>query len=93
MSPDILARIELRDDAGIVVLYDWTATEVQDGRNLWRIDSAGQVLWKAALVAGPPDCFTSVQWDGERLTANTWSCYRVAIDIRDGKVAVLEFTK
>jgi len=93
MSPDVLARIKLPEDAGSVVLYDWTTAKMRDGRNLVRTDPAGRILWKVAPLAGQPDCFTGIQWDGERLTASTWSGYRVAVDLRDGSVTVLEFTK
>ncbi len=74
------------------LLYDWMAEEVKDGRNLMRVDAAGQILWKAS----PPDkqdCFTRIEWDGQALTANTWSCYRVAVDLENGEVTVLAFTK
>lgn len=39
------------------------------------------------------DCFTRIQWDGQALTGNTWSGYRVAVDPKNGKVAVPELTK
>lgn len=80
------------DWAGSILLYDWMAKEVEGGRNLMRVDAEGQILWKAS----PPntqDCFTRIAWDGQALTANTWSCYRVAVDPENGKVTVLEFTK
>lgn len=70
------------------------AEEVKDGRNLLRVDPNGNILWKASPpTTGMQDCFTCIQWDGQTLTANTWSCYRVDVDLRNGDVTVLEFTK
>jgi len=94
MSGQVIDRVDLADQAGSIVLYDWMAEEVKDGRNLMRIDVEGNILWKAS----PPtnnmqDCFTRIRWDGRALSANTWSCYRVAVDPDSGEVTVLEFTK
>ena len=70
------------------------AEEVRDGRNLMRVDPEGCIIWKASPpTTGMQDCFTRMKWDGHMLTANTWSCYRVAVDPQNGNVTVLEFTK
>jgi hypothetical protein len=59
-----------------------------------QVDPEGGILWKdSPLVRGMQDCFTHMKWDGHTLTANTWSCYRVAVDTQNGDVAVLEFTE
>jgi hypothetical protein len=91
MAGQVIDRVDL-DRAGSILLYDWMAEEVKDGRNLMRVDAEGQILWKA-LPPDIKDCFTRIEWDGQALTANTWSCYRVAIDPENGEVTVLEFTK
>ncbi len=76
------------------MLYDGAAEGMKDGRNLVRVDAKGNVLWKASPpIRDMPDCFTRMQWDGRTLTANTWSCYRVGVDLESGDVTVLEFTK
>ena len=94
MSPQVLDRIDLPKNAGAVTLYDWMAEEVRDGRNLVKVDQDGRVLWKATPpLSGRQDCFTKMHWDGQTPTAHTWSCYRVSIDIDDGNVTILEFTK
>jgi hypothetical protein len=69
--------------------------KVRDGRNLVRIAQDGSVIWRACppFLGSGEDCFVQFQCDGLALTAHTWSCYRVGIDIRDGTVTVLEFTK
>lgn len=93
MSEHIKKRIDLPDLAGSIVLCDWMAEEVKDGQNLMRIDAGGRVLWKAKPPQGKPDCFTGVDWDGRILTANTWSCYLCSVDLANGEVTVLAFTK
>ena len=97
MNPPVLHRIELPNDRGNIVLYDWMAAEVRDGRNLVGLDRNGRELWRAEPVFyGDPkqeDCFTRVVWDGAALTAFTFSCFRVAVDIDTGKVTVLELKK
>jgi hypothetical protein len=47
MSGQVIDRVDLADGAGSIVLYDWMAEEVKDGRNLARVDAGGNVLWKA----------------------------------------------
>ena len=59
---------------------------------LVRLDSEGCILWRAT----PPttqDCFVHATCDGRTLTANTWSCYLVSVDLQNGRVTVLAFTK
>jgi hypothetical protein len=94
MSQQIIDRVDLTHEAGSIVLYDWMAEEVKDGRNLMRVDSEGKIIWKATPpTTGAEDCFTRMRWEGETLTANTWSGYRVSVNPRNGHVTVLEFTK
>ncbi|MEO5322304.1 hypothetical protein PV773_03170 [Mesorhizobium sp. CC13] len=70
------------------------AEDMQDGCNLMRMDAESHILWKASPpIKGMQDCFTEVQWDGQNLTAGTWSGYRVSIDPENGEVTVLGFTK
>lgn len=94
MSSRIIDRVDLSGPAGGILLYDWMSDAGKDGRNLVRVDPEGGVLWRAA----PPttdmrDCFTAIRWDGQALTASTWSGYRVSVELQNGSVTVLEFTK
>ena len=97
MNARILDQIDLAEGLGTLTLYDWMEDEVRDGRNLVRTDPEGCELWRAKPTfygeAGQEDCFTKMMWDGAALTAFTWSCYRVAIDLESGAVTTLEFTK
>lgn len=94
MTGQEIGRVDLVDDAGSIVLYDWAAEAAKDGRNLVRVDPMGNVVWRASPpTTGMQDCFVRMQRDGQALTANTWSGYRVSVDLQSGDGAVLEFTK
>ena len=96
MHAPILDQIELPNSLGTVTLFDWMAEEVRDGRNLIRTDPEGRELWRAEPAffdQGQKDCFVQMAWDGEVLTASTWSCFRVSIDLATGATTTLEFTK
>jgi len=49
MSGQVIDRVDLADQAGSMLLCDWMAEAVKDGRNLMRIDGEGKILWKASL--------------------------------------------
>lgn len=94
ISVQIIDRIDLANGAGSIMLYDWMAEEVKDGGNLMRVDADGTILWRALPTeTNGQDCFVSFRWDGQNLTANTWSGYRVRVDLQNGHVTVLDFTK
>jgi hypothetical protein len=97
MDAVILDQVELPDGMGSVKLYDWMADEVQDGRNLVRYDQGGCEVWRAGPAlygtADRTDCFTAIAWDGTTLSGHTWSGYKMLIDLQDGAVTTLTFTK
>ena len=83
-------------DGGALTLYDWMACEVRDGRNLVRMDVSGREIWRAEPTlfgSNQNDCFTKFELDGDDLTAWTWSCFRVSVDLGSGIVRTREFTK
>lgn len=88
MSLGILQQIDLPDDSGSVVLYDWMMEEP----NLVLLRD-GKVQWRALPPEPKPDCFTEISMDGDNLTAFTFSCYRVHIDIHTGEIIARQFTK
>jgi len=61
--------------------------------NLVRLDADGRVIWRAKPYMPPEDCFVRVWWEGERLTAQTFSCFEVAVDASSGAVTAIRFTK
>jgi hypothetical protein len=50
MSGQIINRVDLPDEAGSIVLYDWMSDDVKDGRNLMRVDTEDGIL----LRPSPP---------------------------------------
>ena len=97
MKASVVDQFVLPNQLGSITLYDWMADEVRDGRNLIRTDQSGREMWRAEPThygdRGTEDCFTKMDWDGHHLTAFTWTCYRVAIDIETGVVTTIGFTK
>lgn len=91
MAPRVIKQILLPGDGGAVMLLDWMA--VADGCNLIRVDKAGETVWKAVPPNGPADCFTEFRMDGDALKACAFSGYLTAVDIDNGAVTVLAFTK
>ncbi|WFU06284.1 hypothetical protein QA648_24560 (plasmid) [Rhizobium sp. CB3171] len=92
MSGRVLNHVDLPKNGGSIVLYDWS--DMGDSYNLVRLDLEGNILWKAAPpIKSVPDCFTEISWDGKDLIANTWSCYRIGVDLQSGATTVLEFIK
>lgn len=96
VNAEIFERAKLLNDL-TVTLYDWMAEDVRDGRNLIATDRHGVEVWRAKPVLfddpSRKDCFTAIRWDGVRLTAHTWSCYKVSVDGDTGELSDLEFTK
>jgi len=90
--PKELMRLELPNEVGSIVLYDWM--ETSDGRNLVRLDKFDRLIWQATpYMPELRDCFVRVWWEGELLMAQTFSCFRGEIDVGDGSFTALEFTK
>jgi hypothetical protein len=51
-------------------------------------------VWVADLPdATGNDAYVAVKFEGGRLVAHSWSCYRVEIDIETGKILSKIFTK
>jgi hypothetical protein len=62
--------------------------------NLRCVDDSGRLLWTAALPdPSGPDCFVAVELEGGQLFANSWSGYRVALDLSTGATRERRFTK
>ena len=94
MSGQVIDRIDLPDAKGSIVLYDWMSDDVKDGRNLVKVDPEGHTLWKAtpptrACKTASPGCSGTAKPS----PPNTWSGYRVGIDLQSGGTTVLKFTK
>src|SRR5438552_8610468 len=60
--------------------------------NLLCIDRAGSVIWTAPLPSCP-DSFVQIKLGGDSLHAQSWSGYRLVLDLQSGKVLSEVFIK
>ena len=61
--------------------------------NLLRLSADGSVSWQAVPVFENNDVFVAVEWLGDKLMANTWSGYRVVVEVDTGLPLETAFTK
>jgi hypothetical protein len=61
--------------------------------NLLRMSPDGSVSWQVEPPFQNDDAFVAVAWVGDKLIANTWSCFRVAVDVNTGRLLETLFTK
>jgi hypothetical protein len=81
-----------------VTLFDWQDAPVEKFQNLVRISPSGEIVWRAELPHDPDltdgfDAYVYVAWHEGRLTANSFSCFRVELDPATGLIVSAEFTK
>jgi hypothetical protein len=76
-----------------IVLLDYGQSKVNRFRNLLRCRPDGQVVWTADLPGGDIEAYVDVSWDGDKLSATSWSGYKVLIDPSTGKVTGRTFVK
>jgi hypothetical protein len=62
-------------------------------RNLLRVSSDGLVVWQADLPSSENDCYVAVQLRDDILSANTFSCFAVRLDLVTGRILTKTFTK
>jgi hypothetical protein len=88
------AALSIKGSDDAIVLVDPDAVMKCRFQNLLRIAHDGSVQWRADLPGREnEDTYVSVQWVGTELMANTWSAYRVRIDVGDGRILESTFTK
>jgi hypothetical protein len=75
-----------------LVLLDPDAMKKLTFENLLKVRRDGSVEWKAALPQSH-DTFVSMEACGDRIEANTWSGYRVEIDLSSGQIKSVRFVK
>jgi hypothetical protein len=77
-----------------VVLCDPDEQRIGRFRNLVRLRANGSIAWQADL---PPtygdDAYVAVRSPAAQLVANTWSGYRVDVDLDSGRILSTIFTK
>jgi hypothetical protein len=79
------------DGSDDVLTYAETGANLP-GSPLQRLRVDGTVAW-AVLPPDSQDSWVSVSVEGETVTANSWSCWRVTIDLESGQEIGRAFTK
>lgn len=68
-----------------VLLYSWGLETASRIRNLVCVDADDAVVWKAELPPSTdPDCFVSVEPEGDALTARTYQGHQLTICVQTG---------
>jgi hypothetical protein len=77
-----------------VVLFDYPLEERHGTfANLIRITPSGTIVFHAELPEKSGDFYVRAEIRDGKLIANSWSCYRVSIDISTGLIIERVFTK
>jgi len=86
---------ELSDPNRCIILLDRSQeSRPRSFQNLIMIDCQGNVIWRAELPdTSGPDAYVTASLQGQTLVANSWSCFRVTIDLQTGKILSQKFTK
>ena len=94
VEPDIVSKALVLQDGGHLVLIDYAKVpHVQGGiTNLLRFNAEGLRMWAAEAIEYG-DVFTSMELNGDIISAFTWSCFSVAIDLDSGRIKSRIFTK
>jgi hypothetical protein len=82
------------ESSDLILLADYyKATRTEIYNNLLRVTEDGLVIWAPDAPGGCKDVFTEAHLIGEILSANTWECFHCRVDLFDGSVSEVEFTK
>ncbi|MBW6526391.1 hypothetical protein KZ813_06020 [Sphingomonas sp. RHCKR7] len=80
MSRYRVKRKLLLDGGRRVLLYFWGHETAARIHNLECLDEKNELVWRAALPPSEiPDCFVSIERDGDALAAHTFSGHRLII--------------
>jgi hypothetical protein len=81
------------EDDRVIVLWDRLAKSYGSKDNLLLLDIRGQIIWRAELPESSSDSYTQFEYSNGRLSAFSWSCHRVEIDMKTGKIFHRVFTQ
>lgn len=93
----VLQAIALTGTDDVIVRVD--PPEIDDSlkpySNLFRVDSAGRVVWSADLPLPEDwtDFYVEVEIAEGELKAGSWSCYAMTLDSETGRILSKVFTK
>jgi len=81
-------------DDNVLVLLRFGEKKYGAFKNLILLHSDGTVIWRAELPnSSSSDAYVEFQFSNGKLFANSWSGYRVEIDISSGKLVARQFVK
>ncbi|HEX9049424.1 MAG TPA: hypothetical protein VF841_02720 [Anaeromyxobacter sp.] len=84
--------IDVSGSRCVVLLEPDPATK--NDENLIRVDGSGREIWRARPPdRSGPDCWVSAHVDGDRVTASSWSGWRVVLDAESGALRESTFAK
>jgi hypothetical protein len=83
----------LSQNDAIIVLLKYEVKKYGDFENLLLLKPDGTALWYAQLPTSSGDAYVDFEVSNSKLFANSWSCYRVEIDVQTGKILQQDFTK
>ncbi len=87
------AVLPLPESEDAVVLLDYMAGP-KVFANLVRISPTGEVVWRSdPPETSMPDAWVQCEWRGNDLYVNSWSGYRVKLDLATGRPRTSEFVK
>ena len=89
-----VAAIPDTDDRLVLLESDTGKASRQNHfENLWRYSHEKGVIWRAELPQSGANYYVAFELQTGGLWANSWSCFRVAIDLETGTIRSKTFTK
>lgn len=91
----IVKIMPLLDQSGCIVLLDqndFSQSEYRHLSNLINISPKGAIKW-AAQLPETRDVYVNFRFEEKSLFANSWSGFRVQIDLETGRILDRKFTK
>lgn len=90
------SHIEILSNRKLLIIEDYYKYENGDKSNLYCLNKNFEVEWFLPYVGKNEnglDNYVGFTTNGNRIFANTFSCFRVEIETRFGKTINVEFTK
>lgn len=89
-------EIEVLSNGKILVVENYYKYENGDNSNLYCINQKMEIEWFLSYPYenhNSMDNYVGFTTNGDKVFANTFSCYRVEIDIEKGEIKNVQFTK
>jgi len=90
------SEIQLLNDGRILVIEDYYKFKYKDYSNLYCLNNCVDIDWFLPFPDDGPeefDYYVGFSVEKDRIFANSWSCFRVEIDVEKGTIVNTVFTK